>query len=65
MTSFSPDAAPLLFLINCSMFFFMLLEGILLLAFYTLNSVLSNFAIIVPRKKESWILCFNCLSDVF
>ena len=25
---------------------------------------LSSFAIILMRKRESWLLCFNCLSGV-
>ena len=31
---------------------------------YALRSVLSSFAIILKRKRESWLICFYCLVDV-
>ena len=31
---------------------------------YSLFYVLSSFAIILKRKRESWLLCLYCLADV-
>ena len=34
------------------------------LFWYALRCVITSFAIILTRKRESWLLCFDCLSCV-
>ena len=66
LNALSHTKAVVLLLLFCCLVCFPLVVGFLCLSLFccALHCVLSSFAIISKRKRESWLLCFYCLTNV-